>query len=175
MGVEPLADAGLDYRATNRLVWVVSGLEVPEGYDEAEFWYKERWRSNMIQVPPMGKKRVLMPFLAAKKFLSQAVFPANPLPNGGFINPDTGEVEPERFGKPLSILELNEEEREKFDGMSAQQAMIKQKELEEALRGTKHDNEGKAQAVAADKPQEVRQKRGRPRKMSDEDIQRINA
>lgn len=182
MGVTPTsndtATAGIDidYRATNRLVWVVSGLEVPQGYDERDFWYEEKWRSNIIKVPPQGKKRVLMPYLASKKFLAQAVFPAQPFPNGGFINPDTGEVESERFGKPLRMIELTSEERERFDGLSAVQAMAKQRELEAELAGVKHNNDGKAMAVGADKPLEVRKQRGRPpRKVSDEDIQRIDA
>lgn len=163
---------------TNRLVWVINKLQPAKGYDESLYWYKERFRSDLISIPPCGKKRVMMRFLAAQKFIGQTVAPAEPFPNGGFVHPETGEVESHRFGKPLEILEFTAEEREKYDGMTPAQAMERVKEIELELSGKSHVPEGKTDAVAVGtgKPQAQGTRRRRlpsSSEMSD-DIQRID-
>lgn len=154
---------------TNRLVWVVSDLEVPSGHDEGEFWYKERYRSDLIEIPPGGKKRVLMKFLNAKKFLGQTTLLADPFPNGGFVNPETGEVEKHRFGKPLRIEELTSDEREEFEGMSPLQAAKRLREIEEELANANHKGDSKAKAIGKGKPQ-ARSTRRR----AYQDVQRVD-
>lgn len=176
---EPQPDYKEEYNPLTdpkRMVWVVSKLQVEEGFPESEFIYKERFRSNWLSIPPNGKKRLLMHYLAAKKFLGQAVIPQQALPNGSFVNPDTGEVEKWRFGKPLEILELTDEERQEYEGLSPAQAMNRAKETADELANKKHTREGQeAIAVGTGKPKAQRTKaKSRPPEIPQEEIQRID-
>lgn len=109
---------------SRRLVWVVSSIKVPEGYDERDFIYREKSkRGHMVEVWPSEQKKLVMTYLDAKQFLGEAVRIAEPLPDGGYVNPDTGEVERWRFGKPLKIIEFSAEEKEETQGMLPVQAM----------------------------------------------------
>lgn len=179
MSVELAPD--LPQSTSNRLVWVVSNLEVPSNLDkyegritEKDFWYVEKFRSDTIRIPPGGKKRLLMHFLAAKRFLGRAVPPQSPFANGGFINDDEMTVHPERFGKPLEIVELTDEERQEFEGLSPIQAMNRVKDEEEELSSKKHTREGQDTiAVGTGKPQAHRILK-RPPDVTLDDIQRID-
>lgn len=121
MSIEPTTKGPSEGGA--RLVWVVSSLRVPEGYDERDFVYREKSkRGHMVEVWPNNQKKKIMSFLEASRFLAEAVAPAEPFPDGGFVNPDTGEVERHRFGKPLKIVEFTEDEKQETAGMLPAQA-----------------------------------------------------
>lgn len=138
----------------NKMVWVVSDIKSVSGYPEKEFWYEEKFRGDMLRIPPDGKKRVLMHFLAAHRFLGQVQPPQNPYPNGSFINQETGLIEKDRFGKPLRIVELSAEEMQKYEGKSPKQAMDEIALMEKELSNKKHTTDGQnVIAVGTGKPQ----------------------
>lgn len=161
---------------TNRLVWIVSDTKTVHGYPEEDFWHEEKYRSDLIRIPPNGKKRVLMPLIEASKFLGQVYSMYDPYPNGSCINPDTGKVEKERLGKPLRVLELTDEERLKYEGLSPKAAMEKALQAEKELSEKKHTNDGQSViAVGSGKPQahSTRRRSVSEVSISDGDIQRI--
>lgn len=166
---------------TNRLVWVLSNLKVPAGHDPLDFWYEETFRSDLIKIPPNEEKRVLMHFLAAQRFLGATALLSEPFPNGGFVHPETGRVDKTRFGKPLKIVELTSEERERFEGLSAEQASKRAQEIEEELQNKDIvDKSIKANAIAVGKgkPQAQKTRRSydssKPAGVMFEDIQQID-
>lgn len=59
-----------------RLVWVLNRDSRP---------YKEDYNGTLIVVPPNNEKKVKMPFLEARKFLSRGKPPAVYLPNGEVV------------------------------------------------------------------------------------------
>lgn len=176
MGVEHQVDDVIP--DTNRSVWVISNINVPEGMDEKEFWYKERYRGKLIEIPPSRKKYTVMPFLAAQKFLGVTSYISEPYPNGGCVNPDTEEVELWRLGKPLEVVEFTSEEREKFDGLTSADVMKRLVEIEEEQKAKKHVPDGakNVTAVGKGKPQAQGTRRRRMPSSSEasEEINRID-
>ena len=90
MSIQP--DSAVARGDTNRKVWVINS------YHEA---YEEEFRGKAYVIPPNGEKKVLMPFLAANRFLGQVTPIPEQLPNGNFKSPP----------KALQIVELTEEEK----------------------------------------------------------------
>ena len=85
-------------RISNRRVWVIN-------HDKEE--YVEKFKATTYRIPPNGEKKVLLPFLTARKFLAQGKPPAeqNPADRTWLVKP-----------KALQTIELTEEERKKLDG-----------------------------------------------------------
>lgn len=103
---------------SNRKVWVLND------YSEA---YVEVFRGETITVPPNGEKRLAMNYLAAERFLSQPVMPAEAsrLPNGQYTVPP----------KMLRIVEMTDEEYEEYTGGKRPVADTKKAELTCTLCG----------------------------------------
>lgn len=115
MAVEPQA---LNVTAdTNRLIWVINN------YTRS---HVENFRGKVIDIPPNGEKKRLMPYLAACRFIGQMWPCAEPLPNGTYR---AGESP-----KMLQLIELTPKEREKFEGLTPAQAMQKAREQEESFK-----------------------------------------
>lgn len=96
---------------TNRKVWVLNRHHQD---------YVELFRGEEIRVPANDKKEILMPWLAAERFLGQPKAAAVKLPNGTFDNPP----------KALWIVELTDEERAKLEGKTTKQLETEVKSLE---------------------------------------------
>lgn len=84
-------------RVAQRRVWVINN------HTEE---YTETFKNKTYVIPPNGEKKVLLPFLTARKFLAQGKPPAE-------RHPRTGEW----LHKPkaLQTVELTEEERKSLD------------------------------------------------------------
>jgi len=100
---------------TNRKVWVINH------YSEE---YKEEFRGATIKVPPDGQKKLLMPFLAARRFLGQVTPVGEQLPNGKWKDPP----------KALATVELTPAERKAIDGISPEDLAKNADAVEKALR-----------------------------------------
>lgn len=99
---------------TNRKVWVVNN-----GTQE----YQEMFRGDNIVVPPNGEKKVLMPFLAARRFLGQPVVAAEQIqrPDGTFMG----------VPKMLETIEISIKEAKELFGTDEKKLAKEIKEQEE--------------------------------------------
>jgi hypothetical protein len=88
----------------NRKVWVVNSFNQD---------YTEEFRGEKITVPANGEKKLMMPILAAERFLGQGKYPAQYLPNG--------QLAPGNLPKALKIVELTPEEVKVHVGKSDEQ------------------------------------------------------
>jgi len=93
---------GANATGSNRKVWVVNNNKDT---------YTEEFRGEEMKIPGNGVKKVLMPFLAARRFLGQPKAPAEMLPNGTFRN----------MPKALETIELTDDERIKYEGKTAEE------------------------------------------------------
>lgn len=160
----------------NRLVWVLSRARWEKGHPEEDFYWRGKYKDELVQVPPEGKKRVLMKYTAANRFLGQGDLPYRPYPNGSILHPETGKVEKDergftkRLGKPLYIQELTREEALEYDSLSVKDAMLKAKEIEKENASRKHSFDGQnTTALGMGKPQAQES----PRHSVLDDIQRF--
>lgn len=113
--IEP---AGERVRAnTNRKVWVINNWTKP---------HVEEFRGEKITIPPNGEKKVLMPFLKARRFLGQTWPLFDPLPDGSYRE---GEAP-----KMLKVVELTHEDRLRLEGITPEEAKKIALEEEKALR-----------------------------------------
>lgn len=113
---------------TNRKVWILNSDTEP---------YREKFRGEVLVIPPNEKREVLRPYLAAERFLSQPVALAELLPNG---KPAPGKPR----GKPLKLKELTDTEKEMHDPKSLsadQKEALKQAEKEIAEASTATNRE----------------------------------
>ena len=99
---------------TNRKVWVINDYTEP---------YTESFRGDEYTIPPNGEKKVLMPFLAARRFLGQSVGVPDQLPDGSFKTPP----------KMLKTVELTAEEAEDVFGITNPEKVAKEAEAKAAL------------------------------------------
>lgn len=93
---------GANSTGSNRLVWIVN-------HNRSD--YTEEFRGEKLSIPANAEKKVLMPFLAARRFLGQPKAPATVLADGTFLN----------MPKALETVELTDEERMKHEGKTAEQ------------------------------------------------------
>lgn len=143
----------------DRLVWVISLLEVPEGQDPKDYVYKENFRGKLIEVLPERQKKLLMNYLECRRFLGQPVALAEPNPDGSFMNEHTGTIDPTKFGKPLKMIELTLEEKQELDPESLSE---KEKAKIEKMLAAKNHSEGSSgdiETVGKGKPQAQRGRR----------------
>lgn len=114
MAIEPeqmqVNSGGNDY------VWVISNLQVPVGEDPKRFIYREEFRGKTLEVEPNRVKKLYMRRTAASRFLGQAVPVAEPGPTGRYLGVN-GEVDPNKFGKPLEVVEMTQKELETVLGI----------------------------------------------------------
>lgn len=156
----------------DRKVWVVSNLEVPRGEDPSDYYYREDFRGRIIEVPPKlydeeldsyrVQKKVLMNFLEARRFLGKAVPPAEPNPDGSYMDHKTFRIDPRKFGKPLKMVELTAKEKAELDPDALTDKQKQQ--IEEELSAKSHigKHQGEVEAIGTGKPQAQRKSRGRP-------------
>lgn len=147
---------------TNRKVWVVSSLQVPAGDNPDEYIYKEKFRGKWIEIPAMEEKKVMMPLPAAKRFLSQVRPPASPNPDGTYRN-DNGVVDSERFGKPLRIIEMTDQEKFDLLGITTEEQARVNLEIAQELTEKDHKgNKSDAIPVGKGKPQAHKMRKSAP-------------
>jgi hypothetical protein len=113
MAIESAADNVIP--DTNRKVWVINH------HTET---HKEDFRGSEMVIPPNGEKKVLMPYLAARRFLAQVTPLGEKLPNGQWKTPP----------KALETVELTPAERMVIDGITPEELAKNANAVEEALK-----------------------------------------
>jgi len=116
MSSDPMMHDFTDTKRTARPVWVENGFGPEHLKDQEQSLlapYTEVFRGETISIPPKG--RIKMKFLAAERFLSQPVRPAEQYPDGKF------KVE-QGFPKMLKIVEFTDQERKDI-GMGSKKDM----------------------------------------------------
>lgn len=136
---------------SRRKVWIINLLEVPNGDNPNDYVYEENFRGTKIRIKPGRVKEFCeLSASAAVRFLSQVVPLHEPNPDGTFYD-ENGNVDKSRFGKPLKIIELTNEERAE---LGIDMDLIPEDELNAYLAGKDHTG-GKSdvEAVGKGKPQ----------------------
>lgn len=114
---------GADKTSSNRKVWIIN---------HNRDTYVEDFRGEKISIPGKEEKKVLMPYLAARRFLGQPKAPATVLADGSFLN----------MPKALETVELTDEERIKYEGKTTEE-MAKEFAEENKEASAKHSAEMK--------------------------------
>jgi hypothetical protein len=114
---------GANSTGSNRKVWVVNNNRDT---------YVEDFRGEKMAIPGGAQKKVLMPYLAARRFLGQPKAPATILADGTFLN----------MPKALETVELTDEERMKYEGKTTEE-MAKEFAEENKEASAKHTAEMK--------------------------------
>lgn len=170
---DPVPSTQFVVSESTRPVWVISTLKVPNGLSPLDFVYKEEFKGKQISIPPNGEKKVKMSWVHATSFLKQVNGFNDPFPNGGYVD-QNGDVHPERFGKPLEILEMTPEERLSVDGLTQEQINAQKLLEEQEMKASKQGNE--SAIPVGDQLPTAAPKRGRPfSKQNDKEAERVLA
>lgn len=168
---DPVPSTQFVVSESTRPVWVISTLKVPNGLSPLDFVYKEEFKGKQISIPPNGEKKVKMSWVHATSFLKQVNGFNDPFPNGGYVD-QHGEVHPERFGKPLEILEMTPAERLSVDGLTQEQINAQKLLEEEEMKASKQGNESSI-PIGKEFPQAAAKRSGRYSKQNDAEAEKI--
>jgi hypothetical protein len=103
--------------ADTRKVWVENIMNEP---------YAEKFHEQIVEVPASGK--IMMPFLEAHRFVSQWKAPLKKDVNGMW--------QQVKGPKPLRVIEMSDEEREKLTGVTPKQVEASEKAADQKVRLT---------------------------------------